>query len=167
MNDRGKNGVDLSDLESGLRALIQRVRRACVSVGGEVRGEIGPGLLVLLGAGEADGERELDYVVDKTVNLRIFADEAGKMNLSVKDVGGSVLVVSQFTLYADVRKGRRPSFVGAMGAREAEVLVERFVARCGEHVGRVETGVFGADMQVDLVNDGPVTIWIDSEERGR
>lgn len=147
-----------------MRALLQRVEHASVTVDGEVTGEIGPGLLVLLGAGEGDEDDDLDYCVDKTVNLRIFADQDDKMNLSVKDIDGEILVVSQFTLYADVRKGRRPSFVKAMNAGDADAMYQRFVARCEEHVKNVETGVFGAMMDVELLNDGPVTIWVDSNE---
>jgi D-tyrosyl-tRNA(Tyr) deacylase len=148
-----------------MRALLQRVSHASVTVDGEVTGKIDQGLLVFLGAGEGDEEEDLDYIVDKTVNLRIFADEDDKMNLSVKDVDGEILVVSQFTLYADVRKGRRPSFVKAMNASDADEMYQRFVARCEEHVKNVETGVFGEMMDVELLNDGPVTIWIDSDER--
>ncbi|MGM0554765.1 MAG: D-aminoacyl-tRNA deacylase [Myxococcota bacterium] len=148
-----------------MRALLQRVSHASVTVDGETTGEIGEGLLVFLGAGEGDGDEDLDYIVDKTVNLRIFADEDDKMNLSVRDIDGDILVVSQFTLYADVRKGRRPSFVQAMNASDADEMYERFVARCREHVEHVGTGVFGEMMDVELLNDGPVTIWIDSDER--
>lgn len=148
-----------------MRVLLQRVSRAKVTVAGETTGEIGRGLLVLLGAGEGDTPDDLDYVLDKTVNLRIFADEDGKMNLSLKDLDAEMLVVSQFTLYADTRRGRRPSFTGAMGAKEADEMYETFVERAREHVRKVETGVFGADMDVELVNDGPVTIWIDSRDR--
>lgn len=147
-----------------MRALLQRVDHASVTVDGEVTGEIGQGLLVLLGAGDGDTDDDLDYVVDKTVNLRIFADEDDKMNLSVQDIDGEILVVSQFTLYADVRKGRRPSFVDAMNASDADAMYQRFVERCAEHVRNVETGVFGEMMDVELLNDGPVTIWVDSRE---
>ena len=147
-----------------MRALLQRVERARVSVGGEVIGEIGPGLLVFLGAGKGDTEDDLDYLVDKTVHLRIFADEDDKMNLSVKDVDGEILVVSQFTLYGDVSSGRRPSFVGAMNASDAERMYDDFVEACRREVRNVETGRFGQMMEVELVNDGPVTIWIDSRE---
>ena len=145
-----------------MRALLQRVRHASVTVDGETVGEIGPGLLVFLGAGQGDDEDDLDYVVDKTVHLRIFADEDGKMNHSVRDVGGDILVVSQFTLYANVQKGRRPSFVEAMNASDADDMYQRFVERCREHVEHVATGVFGEMMDVELLNDGPVTIWVDS-----
>jgi D-tyrosyl-tRNA(Tyr) deacylase len=148
-----------------MRVLLQRVSRAKVTVDGETTGEIGQGLLVLLGAGEDDTEEDLEYVFDKTINLRIFADEDGKMNLSLKDIDAEMLVVSQFTLYADTRRGRRPSFVGAMGPEQADAMYEEFVARAREEVRKVETGVFGAMMDVELVNDGPVTIWIDSRDR--
>ncbi len=148
-----------------MRVLLQRVSRAKVTVDGEVTGEIGRGLLVLLGAGEGDTDEDLEYILDKTVNLRIFADDQGKMNLSLKDIDGEMLVVSQFTLYADTRRGRRPSFVEAMGAKEADEMYQEFVARAGKQVRKVETGVFGAMMDVELVNDGPVTIWIDSRDR--
>jgi D-tyrosyl-tRNA(Tyr) deacylase len=148
-----------------MRVLLQRVSRAQVTVEGEITGAIGRGLLVLLGAGEGDTDEDLEYLLDKTVNLRIFADDDGKMNLSLKDIDGEMLVVSQFTLYADTRRGRRPSFTGAMGAKEADEMYEAFVARAAEEVRKVETGVFGAMMDVELVNDGPVTIWIDSRDR--
>ena len=148
-----------------MRVLLQRVSRAKVTVDGETTGEIGQGLLVFLGAGEGDTDEDLEYVLDKTVNLRIFADEDDKMNLSLLDIDGEMLVVSQFTLYADTRRGRRPSFVDAMGAKEAEEMYEEFVERARERVGKVQTGVFAAMMDVELVNDGPVTIWIDSRDR--
>ncbi|QDG50989.1 D-tyrosyl-tRNA(Tyr) deacylase [Persicimonas caeni] len=148
-----------------MRVLLQRVSRAQVTVDGEITGAIGRGLLVLLGAGEGDTDEDLEYLLDKTINLRIFADDDGKMNLSLKDIDGEMLVVSQFTLYADTRRGRRPSFTGAMGAKEADEMYEAFVARAAEEVRKVETGVFGAMMDVELVNDGPVTIWIDSRDR--
>ena len=148
-----------------MRVLLQRVSRAKVTVDGRSTGEIGRGLLVLLGAGEGDTDEDMDYILDKTVNLRIFADDDGKMNLSLKDIDGEMLVVSQFTLYADTRRGRRPSFTGAMGAKEAEAMYEAFVEQVSDKVRKVETGVFGAMMDVELVNDGPVTIWIDSKDR--
>jgi D-tyrosyl-tRNA(Tyr) deacylase len=148
-----------------MRVLLQRVSRAKVTVDDEVTGEIGQGLVVLLGAGDGDTDEDLAYVLDKTVHLRIFSDRDGKMNLSVKDIDAEMLVVSQFTLYADTRRGRRPSFVGAMGASEADAMYEEFVARARDEVRKVETGVFGAMMDVELVNDGPVTIWIDSRDR--
>lgn len=148
-----------------MRVLLQRVSRAKVTVDGEVTGEIGRGLLVLLGAGEGDTDEDMEYILDKTVNLRIFADDEGKMNLSLRDIDGEMLVVSQFTLYADTRRGRRPSFTDAMAPGPAEEMYETFVERAEEQVPKVETGVFGAMMDVELVNDGPVTIWIDSRNR--
>ena len=148
-----------------MRAILQRVESARVTVGGEVVGSIGEGLLVFLGCGEDDRDEDLDYLVDKTVHLRIFADDEGRMNDSLLDVGGQMLVVSQFTLYADTSRGRRPSFVKAMKPGPAEEMYERFVERVAEYDIEVETGVFGAMMDVELVNDGPVTIMIDSRDR--
>jgi D-tyrosyl-tRNA(Tyr) deacylase len=143
--------------------VVQRVSRAQVRVDGQVSGEIGRGLLILLGAGSGDGPGDVDYMVDKVCNLRIFPDEAGKMNRSVLDVAGGVLAVSQFTLYGDARKGRRPAFIQALEPVQAEALVERFVAGVrAAGVQPVATGVFGAMMEVELVNDGPVTILLDS-----
>jgi D-aminoacyl-tRNA deacylase len=147
-----------------MRAVVQRVSRAEVRVSGEVVGRIGPGLLVLLGAGRGDGPAQVDQMVDKIVNLRIFEDDAGKMNRSLLDVGGGLLAVSQFTLYGDARKGRRPSFVDALEPAAAEALYLQFVDKArAAGVTPVETGRFGAMMQVELVNDGPVTILLDSE----
>jgi D-tyrosyl-tRNA(Tyr) deacylase len=148
-----------------MRAVVQRVSRAKVTVLGRVTGEIETGLLVLLGAGAGDGAPDLAYTVDKIVNLRIFPDDAGKMNRSVLDVGGGVLVVSQFTLYGDVRQGRRPAFTGALEPIAARALYEQSLEalrRAG--VSRVEAGEFAADMAVELVNDGPVTILLDSRK---
>ena len=148
-----------------MRAVVQRVRRAKVTVGDRVTGAIDQGLLVLLGAGAGDGPADLAYTVDKIVNLRIFADDAGKMNRSVLDVGGGVLVVSQFTLYGDARQGRRPAFTGALEPTAAKALYEQaLVAVRAAGVARVEAGEFAADMQVELVNDGPVTILLDSRK---
>ncbi len=147
-----------------MRAVVQRVSRAQVVVKGAVIGSTvpgAPGLLVLLGAGHGDEERDVRYLVDKICGLRIFEDDQGKMNLSVSDVGGSLLVVSQFTLYGDTRKGRRPSFMGAMNPDLASPLIDRFVALASSHVP-VETGRFGAQMEVSLTNDGPVTLILDS-----
>lgn len=146
-----------------MRAVVQRVTRASVEVEGEVVGAIGPGLLVLLGIADGDTDAEAQWLAHKVANLRIFADAEGKMNLSVKRIGGEILVVSQFTLCANTRKGFRPSFVPAAPPEVAEPLVERFVARIRAERVPVETGVFGAHMQVDLVNDGPVTIWLEKE----
>ncbi len=147
-----------------MRALIQRVSRASVTVDGKVVGEIGRGLLVLLGIGMGDGEAQVKTLAEKIVHLRIFEDDEGKMNRSVLDVGGQVLVVSQFTLYADVRRGRRPSFTNAAPPSMAEPLVERFKDAVASYGLTVADGVFGAYMRVELLNDGPVTIWLDSEE---
>jgi len=148
-----------------MRAVVQRVTRASVTVDGRVIGAIDRGLLVLLGAGAGDGAEDLKYVVEKIVHLRIFSDEAGKMNRSVLDVGGGVLAVSQFTLYGDARQGRRPGFIGAMEPAAARRLYEEaLVALRAAGVVRVEAGEFGADMAVELVNDGPVTILLDSRK---
>lgn len=145
-----------------MRAVVQRVLNASVAIGGTVKGEIGKGYLVLLGIEENDTEKDLDYIAEKLLGLRVFEDEAGKMNRSVLDAGGSILLVSQFTLYGDVRKGRRPSFIRAARPEKAIPLYEAMIARLRAALP-VETGEFGADMQVSLVNDGPVTILLDSE----
>ena len=148
-----------------MRAVVQRVTRARVTVDDRITGEIGPGLLVLLGAGAGDTPADLGYVVDKVAHLRIFADDAGKMNRSVLDVGGGVLVVSQFTLYGDARQGRRPAFTGALEPTAARALCEQALVGLREAgVVRVEAGEFAADMAVELVNDGPVTILLDSRK---
>lgn len=147
-----------------MRACIQRVCRASVTVDGEVVGSIGRGLLVLLGVGQDDTEEDAVKLAEKTVALRIFEDEAGKMNLALTDVGGSLLVVSQFTLYADCRKGRRPSFVGAAPPDKAQALYEYFVNYVKGKGIAVATGRFREQMLVELVNEGPVTIWLDSRE---
>jgi len=145
-----------------VRAVVQRVSSARVEVDGEVTGSIGRGLLVLLGVGQGDTEKQAAWLAEKIAGLRIFEDEAGKMNLSVEEVGGGVLVVSQFTLLADCRKGRRPSFTEAAPPEVAERLYQEFVRRVRECGVRVETGVFQAKMRVHLVNEGPVTIWLDT-----
>jgi D-aminoacyl-tRNA deacylase len=147
-----------------MRAVIQRVSRAKVTVAGEITGDIGQGLLVLLGVGRTDTEAGADYLADKIVGLRIFEDDAGKMNRSVAEVGGAVLAVSQFTLYGDVRKGKRPSFDDAARPEMARTLYERFVSRVRASGLRCETGRFQEMMEVELVNDGPVTILLDSEK---
>ena len=145
-----------------MRAVIQRVSEASVRVEGGVVGRIGAGLLVLLGVGQGDGEDDADYLAEKTLNLRIFPDAAGQMNRSVTDVGGGILVVSQFTLYGDVRRGRRPGYSSAAAPEEANRLYERFVARLRPSGLPVATGVFRAMMDVALVNQGPVTLLLDS-----
>ena len=145
-----------------MRAVVQRVRKCGVSVDGEVISETGPGLLVLLGIARGDGEGELAFMADKVLNLRVFPDDDGRMNLSVLDTEGELMVVSQFTLLADCRKGRRPSFVDAEDPTIAEGLYERFAARLGASGLRVATGAFGAMMTVSLENWGPVTLVIDS-----
>jgi len=145
-----------------MRAVVQRVSRAAVRVEGATAGEIGRGLLVLLGVAAGDGEEEARWMADKVAQLRVFEDEAGKMNRSVADVGGAVLVVSQFTLLGDVRKGNRPSFTGAAPPEAADALYRRVCALLGERGLPVATGVFRAHMEVDLANDGPVTILLDS-----
>lgn len=147
-----------------MRALIQRVTQASVTIDGAVHSTIGTGFLVLLGICDSDTTRECEYLADKCLQTRIFTDENDKMNLSLQDVQGSLLIVSQFTLYADCRKGRRPNFTKAAGAQVANALYEQFVARCRESGIAVQTGVFGADMQVQLCNDGPVTILMDTAE---
>jgi D-tyrosyl-tRNA(Tyr) deacylase len=146
-----------------MRAVVQRVSRASVRVGAEVAGEIGAGLCVLVGAALGDGEEDARYLVDKVVNLRVFSDDAGKMNHSVLEVGGGVLAISQFTLLGDTRKGRRPAFTAALEPKAAEELYWRFVDGVrSAGVAQVATGVFRAHMQVDLVNEGPVTLLLDS-----
>ena len=148
-----------------MRALIQRVSEASVTVEGAAVGAIGPGLLVLLCAVEGDGEAEADFLAGKIAKLRIFEDEAGKMNRSLLDIGGEALVVSQFTLAADWRKGNRPSFIGAAEPARAEELYERFCNQLEAAGVPVATGRFAAKMAVALINDGPVTIWLDTAER--
>jgi D-tyrosyl-tRNA(Tyr) deacylase len=144
-----------------VRVLLQRVSRAEVRVDGESVGAIGRGHLLLVGFTEGDGEEALEWMADKVVGLRVFPDEEGRMNRSLEDVGGSLLVVSQFTLYGDTRKGRRPSFVGAADPEVAIPLYERFVELLGVRVAEVRTGTFGAMMDVELVNDGPVTLMLE------
>lgn len=148
-----------------MRAVLQRVSSAAVVVEGQTVGEIGPGLLVLLGVEGGDGEADAVSLADKTAQLRIFEDSGGKMNLSVADVRGGLLVVSQFTLLADCRQGRRPSFTGAAPPEEANRLYERFIARLREQGLPVATGIFQASMEVRLVNQGPVTILLDTHKR--
>ena len=149
-----------------MRVVVQRVSSASVTIGGQVKSSMGAGLLVLLGIGHEDDEEDIDYLVKKTSALRIFNDDAGVMNRSVTDVGGEVIVVSQFTLMASTKKGNRPSYIEAAGHEKAIPLYEEFCRRMSAAIGKpVGTGEFGADMQVSLVNDGPVTICIDSKNR--
>lgn len=150
-----------------MRALIQRVKRASVTINSEVTGKINNGLLIFLGVGEDDTEKQVQYLVEKCTGLRIFTDEQDKMNLSVKDINGEILVVSQFTLFGDCKKGKRPSFVRAARPETAIPLYESFIAHCKNTGLNVQTGEFGADMQIELINDGPVTIWLDTEEMGK
>ena len=145
-----------------MNAVVQRTARASVSIDGNTVGRIDRGLLVLLGIEPDDGEADIEYMVKKCSGLRIFEDENGKMNLSVQDVGGSILLVSQFTLLGDARKGNRPSFTGAAVPEKAIPIYERVISELAKRLP-VQTGVFGADMQVELVNDGPVTILLDSK----
>lgn len=147
-----------------MRAVVQLVNHASVTVEGEVTGRISKGFLVFLGVAEGDTEKDLQYIIDKVVGLRVFEDEAGKMNLSVKDVGGAILAVSQFTLYGDCRHGKRPSFTQAAKPEEANALYERFVDGCRAAGVQVETGRFRTHMLVGLENDGPVTILLDSSK---
>ena len=146
-----------------MKFVIQRVTNASVKVDGEVKGQIGKGFMVLIGVSQTDTENEADKLIKKMLGLRIFEDENGKTNLSLKDVDGELLLISQFTLYADCRKGNRPSFINAGKPDMANALYEYIIAECRKEF-RVETGVFGADMKVELLNDGPFTVILDSEE---
>jgi len=147
-----------------MRAVIQRVSRARVRVEGAVCGEIGPGLLILLGIGQGDTAKEADFLLEKAISLRIFEDEGGKMNRSLLETGGDLMVISQFTLYADCRKGRRPSFTGAAPPEEARKLYDLFVESARARGLRVASGIFQATMEVELTNSGPVTIFLDSSK---
>lgn len=147
-----------------MRAVVTRVRSASVTVDGAVTGKIGHGFLILLGVGPEDGEAQCRKTAEKAMGLRVFQDENGKMNLSLKDVGGEVLVVSQFTLYGACRKGNRPSFTGAAGPELGNQMYERFLEWCRDLGSPPQHGIFGADMQVESVNDGPVTILLDTDE---
>ncbi|MCX5868159.1 MAG: D-aminoacyl-tRNA deacylase [Proteobacteria bacterium] len=146
-----------------MKAVLQRVKRASVRVGSETIAQIGPGILVLLGVGAGDGRKDIEYLAEKISGIRIFEDEQGKMNLSVADIGGEMMVVSQFTLYADCRKGKRPSFTEAAPPGEAERLYLEFARLLREKGLKVAEGRFQARMEVDLVNDGPVTIILDTK----
>ncbi len=147
-----------------MRAVVQRVSRAAVQVDGVTVGAIGRGFLVLLGVTHSDGRAEAEWLARKVAGLRVFEDDAGKMNLGLSEIGGSVLVVSQFTLYGDARKGRRPGFTDAARPEQAKPLVDYFAACLREGGLHVEAGVFGAMMKVELVNDGPVTLWLDTAD---
>lgn len=147
-----------------MRAVVQRANNADVKVDGKIVGEINGGLLVFLGIGNEDDEVDLNYLVDKVIGLRIFEDEQNKMNLSLLDIGGELLVVSQFTLYGDVRKGKRPNFTQSAPPKEAEKMYMDFIKKCREYDIRVEEGIFGAHMIVNIQNDGPVTILLDSKK---
>jgi len=150
-----------------VRVCVQRVARATVTVNGSIAGQIGQGLLILIGVGKSDTTHEADWVAEKCAGLRVFTNSEGKMDLSVLDVKGSVLVVPQFTLYGDVHKGKRPNFTNAAGPEMGKELYEHFCEQvCKVHGLVVQTGVFGAHMDVELVNDGPVTIWIEKEAEG-
>ena len=144
-----------------MRALVQRVKKGSVTIDGKVNGSIGQGLVILLGITHTDTEKDADFVADKCVDLRIFEDENGKMNKSLEETGASILLISQFTLYAATRKGRRPSFDAAARPEYAEVLYEYFIRKLRSRGITVETGIFGADMQVEIHNDGPVTMLVE------
>ena len=144
-----------------MRVVLQRVNRGSVTVDGQTIAEIGLGLVILLGVGPEDGEEQVNYLVNKIANLRIFGDDQGKINRSVLDVGGAAIVVSQFTLYADTRKGRRPSFTDAAPPEIASPLVDRFAEKLAAQGVPTQIGEFGAHMQVEIHNDGPVTIWLE------
>ena len=147
-----------------MKIIIQRVKKAQVSIEGQVYGQIQQGLLLLVGVGPEDQKEDLDYAVRKLVNMRIFSDTEGKMNLSVKDIQGEILSISQFTLFADTKKGNRPAFTGAAKPDVAEAFYQDFNQKLAQEVP-VQTGIFGADMQVELINDGPVTIILDTKNR--
>jgi D-aminoacyl-tRNA deacylase len=147
-----------------VRAVIQRVREASIRIDGETVASIGAGLLVLAGLHETDTDQDLDYVLNKITGARIFDDAAGVMNLSVGDVGGHILLISQFTLYGDIRRGKRPSYSSAMNPERASEVFNEFIRRCRSMHQKTEAGIFGADMKVSLINDGPVTILLDSSK---
>lgn len=147
-----------------MRAVLQRVSRASVSIDGKITGEIKEGILVLAGVNKGDDKAVFKYMFDKISGLRIFCDENDKMNLSVRDIGGGILIVPNFTLYADARKGKRPSFAGGAAPDDAESIFEDFLSYCRENHNNVQSGIFRADMKVELINDGPVTILLDSDK---
>lgn len=147
-----------------MRAVVQRVKRSCVKVNGVTIGEISKGINVLVGITKDDNDEDLKYIKEKIFNLRIFSDENDKMNLSVKDVKGELLIISQFTLYGDARKGRRPSFIEALGGEDAVKLYNDFIELCKTEGLKIQTGEFGADMEVEIINDGPVTLLLDSKK---
>lgn len=148
-----------------MRVLLQRVSEASVKIEGKINGKIGQGLLLLVGICAEDNQEDIDWLIQKMVNMRIFSDENGKMNLSVHDIHGEILVISQFTLHASTKKGNRPSFIDAARPEIAIPLYENFITQLKLSNLKVETGIFGADMKVSLVNDGPVTIWLDSKNK--
>lgn len=147
-----------------MRAVVQRVLNSKVTVDGKVVGEIGRGFNVLLGIHKEDGIEDINYLAEKIVNLRVFEDENGKLNKSLLEVGGELLIVSQFTLYGDCRKGRRPNFMDALGGEEAKSLYKTFIDKCKTYGVKVEEGIFGADMKVSIENDGPVTLMLESNK---
>jgi len=148
-----------------MKAVLQRVSHASVEIDGAVHGAVGQGYLILLGVTTEDTRKEMEYLAEKVVNLRVFEDEGGKMNLSIRDIGGEMLIISQFTLCANARKGNRPSFIAAARPEQAIPLYEGFVQAMREKgISKVETGIFGAEMKVSLLNDGPVTILLDTDE---
>lgn len=147
-----------------MRAVVQRVTYSSVEVEGIIVGEINKGFNVLLGISKDDTEEDMKYIKDKIINLRVFSDENDKMNLSLLDIKGELLLISQFTLYGDARKGRRPNFMNALGGEEAKKFYDKFIEMMKETGLKVETGIFGADMKVDIKNDGPVTILLDSSK---
>lgn len=147
-----------------MRAVVQRVKEASCIVDDKIVGKINKGILLFLGVGEGDEEKALHYLVDKVLGLRIFSDQEGKMNLSLEDIEGEILIISQFTLYGDVRKGKRPSFTRSAAPDLGEKFYEQFIEEVNNRGIRAETGEFGADMDIELINDGPVTILLDSEK---
>jgi len=149
-----------------MRAVIQRVTKASVTIEGEIKGQIGDGLLVLVGIEDADGEEDIEWLSNKIVNLRIFNDDNGIMNISVKEIDGDILLISQFTLHAMTKKGNRPSYINASKPEVAIPLYEKMIKQLSTDLGKgIQTGIFGADMKVELLNDGPVTIMIDTKSR--